>query len=106
MPTQMSVKKLNDVQLVKKYEKLVDERLKINREIKQVADVMKDRIVRSEDNHMVTPTKRVYIQYITGDRMKPIKELEEEFGEEWVDEHRRRLQKTVESKKLKIEPRN
>ena len=33
----MSVKKLNDVQLVKKYEKLVDERLKINREIKQVA---------------------------------------------------------------------
>ena len=102
----MSVKKLNDVQLVKKYEKLVDERLKINREIKQVADVMKDRIVRSEDSHMLTPTKRVYIQYITGDRMKPIKELEEEFGEEWVDEHRRRLQKTVESKKLKIEPRN
>ena len=50
---------------MKKYEKLVDERLKINREIKQVADVMKDRIVRSEDNHMVTPTKRVYIQYIT-----------------------------------------
>ena len=48
---------------------------------------MKDRIVRSEDNHMVTPTKRVYIQYITGDRMKPIKELEDEFGEEWVDEH-------------------
>lgn len=102
----MSVKKLNDVQLVKKYEKLVDERLKINREIKQVADVMKDRIVRSESNHMLTPTKRVYIQYITGDRMKPIKELEEEFGEAWVDEHRRRLQKTVESKKLKIEPRN
>ena len=28
---------------------------------------------------MLTPTKRVYIQYITGDRMKPIKELEEEF---------------------------
>ena len=102
----MSVKKLNDVQLVKKYEKLVDERLKINREIKQVADVMKDRIVRNEDSHMLTPTKRVYIQYITGDRMKPIKELEEEFGEEWVDEHRRRLEKTVESKKLKIEPRN
>ena len=102
----MSVKKLNDVQLVKKYEKLVDERLKINREIKQVSDVMKDRIVRSDDKHMVTPTKRVYIQYSTGDRMKPIKELEEEFGEAWVDEHRRRLQKTVESKKLKIEPRN
>ena len=47
---------------------------------------MKDRIV-DEDNHMVTPTKRVYIQYIMGDRMKPIKELEDEFGEEWVDEH-------------------
>ena len=90
----MSVKKLNDVQLVKKYEKLVDERLKINREIKQVADVMKDRIVRSEDNHMLTPTKRVYIQYITCDRMKPIKELEDEFGESgWMntDEDSRKL---------------
>ena len=43
----MSVKKLNDVQLVKKYEKLVDERLKINREIKQVADVMKDRTLET-----------------------------------------------------------
>jgi len=60
--------------------------------------------VKRECKQITTPTKRITIQYIAGDRMKPIKELELEFGEEWVDEHRRRLQKTVESKKLKIEP--
>jgi hypothetical protein len=100
----MSVKKLNNVQLIRQYEKLVDERLSLNRKIKQTKDAIEDRIVRSECNQITTTTKRISIQYISGDRMKPIKELEEEFGEKWVDEHRRRLQKTVESKKLKIEP--
>ena len=106
MSHQMSIKKLNNKQLLGQYEKLLEERLTLNRKIKEAKDILQDRIVRSENNQITTNTKRVSIQYITGDRMKPIKELEDEFGEEWVDEHRRRLQKPVESKKLKIEPLN
>ena len=102
----MSIKKLNNKQLLGQYEKLLEQRLTLNRKIKEAKDILQDRIVRSENNQITTNTKRVSIQYITGDRMKPIKELEDEFGEEWVDEHRRRLQKTGESKKLKIEPLN
>ena len=100
----MSVKKLNNNQLVKKYETLIDDRLALNREIRQAKLAIEDRIVKSECKEITTRTKRITIQYITGDRMRPIKELEAEFGEEWIDENRRRLQKTVESKKLKIEP--
>tara|TARA_B100001250_G_C19756564_1_gene770388 strand:- start:1273 stop:1581 length:309 start_codon:yes stop_codon:yes gene_type:complete len=100
----MSIKKLNNVQLVREYEKLVDERKEINRRIKHAKEALEDRIVKSECKQITTPTKRITIQYSAGDRMKPIKELEAEFGEAWVDEHRRRIQKTVESKKLKIEP--
>ncbi len=100
----MSIKRLNDDQLVKKYEKLLDERLGLNREIKQAKLAIEDRIVKSGSKEIITRTKRVSIQYITGDRMRPIKELETEFGEVWIDKNRRRLQKTVESKKLKIEP--
>ena len=100
----MSVKKLNNNQLVKKYQTLIDERLGLNRQINQAKLAIEDRIVKSECKEITTRTKRITIQYITGDRMRPIKELEAEFGEEWIDEHRRRLQKTVESKKLKIEP--
>ena len=102
----MSIKKLNNKQLLGQYEKLLEERLALNSKIKEAKETLQDRIVRSENNQITTNTKRVSIQYTTGDRMKPIKELEDEFGEEWVDEHRRRLQKTVESKKLKIEPLN
>tara|TARA_B100000900_G_scaffold392303_1_gene387666 strand:+ start:369 stop:677 length:309 start_codon:yes stop_codon:yes gene_type:complete len=102
----MSVKKLNNRQLLKKYEELIEARLTLSREIKEAKGILQDRIIKSENNQITTNTKRVYIQYSTGDRVKPIKELETEFGEEWVDEHRRRLQKTVESQKLKIEPLN
>ena len=100
----MSIKRLNNVQLVREYEKLVDQRVALNRQIKQAKEALEDRIVKSEFKQITTPTKRISIQYIVGDRMKPIKELEAEFGEKWVDKHRRRIQKTVESKKLKIEP--
>ena len=100
----MSIKKLNNVQLVREYERLVDQRKELNRQIKHAKEALEDRIVKSECKQITTPTKRVTIQYIAGDRMKPIKELEAEVGEPWVDRHRRRIQKTVESKKLKIEP--
>jgi len=100
----MSVKKLNNNQLVKKYQTLMDERLGLSRQINQAKLAIEDRIVKSECKEIITQTKRITIQYITGDRMRPIKELEAEFGEEWIDENRRRLQKTVESKKIKIEP--
>ena len=95
---------LNNRDLLRAYERKVEERLKLNREIKVLRDTMTDRIVSSEDHQMVTETKRVTIQYINTDRVKSIKEIEDEYGEEWIDDNRRRLVKPVESKKIKIEP--
>ena len=95
---------LNNRDLLRAYERKTEERLKLNREIKVLRDVMTDRIVSSEDHQMTTETKRVTIQYINADRVKSIKEIEDEYGEEWIDENRRRLVKPVESKKIKIEP--
>jgi len=99
----MSVK-MNNQELLRSYEKKVDERLQLNREIKALRDVITDRIVSSDAGEMTTKTKRVTIQYINADRVKSIKEIEDEFGETWTDENRRRLLKPIESKKIKIEP--
>lgn len=95
---------MNNRDLLRTYEAKVDERLKLNREIKALRDVITGRIVKNDSQEMTTNTKRVTIQYINADRVKSIKEIEEEYGEEWIDENRRRLVKPIESKKLKIEP--
>mgnify|MGYP004462790569 CR=1 FL=1 len=100
----MDVKKLNNKDLLRQYEQKIDNRLQLNREIKALRDLIIDRIVKSDADEIITPTKRVFIQYISADRVKSIKEIESEYGEEWIDENRRRLVKLIETKKLKIEP--
>ena len=102
----MSMEETTNEDLLRQYKELVDERLTINRRIKVVKEELTDRIVSSEDHAIETATQRASIMHITGDRVKSIKEIEEEYGEEWVDENRRRLTKTIESKKLKIEPKD
>lgn len=92
--------------LIQLYESKIAERHALNREIAAMRDVIVFRIAKSETNEITTDTQRVFLQSIVADRVKSIKEIEAEFGGEWIDENRRRIVKTVESKRLRIEPKN
>ena len=100
----MDVKKLNNKDLIRQYEQKTVRKSQLNREINELKELIIDRIIKSETDEIRTPTRRVYIKYIPVSRVKSIIEIENAFGEEWIDKNRRRLLKLSETKKIKIEP--
>ncbi len=93
---------MSHAELIRRYNEVEDLKRSVNNTRNKLKDEIIRRVQTNNGASLQMGSHDVEIQIVASARVKPIVEIEREFGEEWMRENRSRLTKPSESQRLKI----